>query len=190
MEFSKEKDANPLLSIEKVGPTTPSLTNIHSSHQVVLRTFPPQISGCFTMNRQFCVSLALVLASLAKVQSFAPAARLCSTPVAADRVFGVVQPSATRVWMAEEEAEKAEDSKDGEVEAEDESGEAEVESKEEEEDPEIKAIKDEITELESTLKSQRTTLAYTKDSADEYTKSGYARKVAEMENMRRIRSVS
>jgi ATP-dependent protease HslVU (ClpYQ) ATPase subunit len=156
------------------------------------------------MNRQFSLSLlVLVLASLAKVQSFAPAARrLCSTPVAADRVFGVVQPSATRVWMAEveaeEEAEKSEDSKDEEVEVEtkEESIDIEVEeeSKEEEEeekeDPEITAIKDEIAELESTLKSKRTTLAYTKDSADEYTKAGYARKVAEMENMRRVRSVS
>ena len=90
---------------------------------------------------------------------------------------------------AKEEAGK-EDAKDEEVEAKDDSGEAEEESKEEEEDSEIKAIKDEIAELESTLKSQRTTLAYTKDSADEYTKSGYGRKVAEMENMRRIRSVS
>lgn len=91
---------------------------------------------------------------------------------------------------AKEEAEKEEDGKDEELEAKDDSGEAEEESKEEEEDSEIKAIKDEIAELESTLKSQRTTLAYTKDSADEYTKSGYGRKVAEMENMRRIRSVS
>jgi len=91
---------------------------------------------------------------------------------------------------AKEEAGKEEDSKDEEVEAKDESVEAEEESKEEEEDSEIKAIKDEIAELESSLKSQRTTLAYTKDSADEYTKSGYGRKVAEMENMRRIRSVS
>jgi hypothetical protein len=33
-------------------------------------------------------------------------------------------------------------------------------------------------------------LSYTQESAEEYTKSGYARKVAEMENMRRLRSVS
>ena len=115
--------------------------------------FLSQISDCVTMNRQYSLSLVLVLASLAKVQSFAPAARLCSTPVAADRVFGAVQPSATRVWMADakEEAGKEEDSKDEEVEAKDESVEAEEESKDEEEDSEIKAIKDEIAELESTL---------------------------------------
>ena len=59
-----------------------------------------------------------------------------------------------------------------------------------EEDPEVVAIKEEIAKLESTLKEKRRELAYVSDKADEYTKSGYARKVAEMENMRRARSVS
>ena len=59
-----------------------------------------------------------------------------------------------------------------------------------EEDPELRTLKEEIAELESTLKSKRTTLAYTNDAVEEYSKAGYARKVAEMENMRRIRSVS
>ena len=58
------------------------------------------------------------------------------------------------------------------------------------EDPEVTAIKEEIAQLESTLKEKRRELAYVSDKADEYTKSGYARKVAEMENMRRARSVS
>ena len=58
------------------------------------------------------------------------------------------------------------------------------------EDPEIVAIKEEIAKLESTLKEKRRELDYAVDKADEYTKSGYARKVAEMENMRRARSVS
>ena len=64
------------------------------------------------------------------------------------------------------------------------------EPQEEEEDPELKALKDEIAQLEQTLKDKRRTLAGTRDKADEYTKTGYARKVAEMENMRRARSVS
>lgn len=58
------------------------------------------------------------------------------------------------------------------------------------EDPELVAIKEEIAQLESTLKDKRRELAYVSDKAEEYSKSGYARKVAEMENMRRARSVS
>ena len=40
------------------------------------------------------------------------------------------------------------------------------------------------------LKGKKSTLAYTKEQAEEFSKAGYARKVAEMENMRRRRSVS
>lgn len=56
---------------------------------------------------------------------------------------------------------------------------------EEKEDPEMVALKAEITELETTLKAARTKLAYTSDKADDYSKAGYARKVAEMESLRR-----
>lgn len=71
------------------------------------------------------------------------------------------------------------------------SGEEGDEQKEEEpkEDPEIVALKEEIAALESTLKTKRGTLSYTEDQIDQYSKAGYARKVAEMENMRRMRSV-
>jgi hypothetical protein len=67
-----------------------------------------------------------------------------------------------------------------------------TEEKEEEpeEDPELVALKEEIAQLESTLKNKKTTLSYTQDQVEEYSKAGYARKVAEMENMRRVRSVS
>lgn len=57
------------------------------------------------------------------------------------------------------------------------------------EDPEIIAMKEEITKLEQEVKSARRQLADINDRADDYTKTGYARKVAEMENMRRARSV-
>jgi len=57
-----------------------------------------------------------------------------------------------------------------------------------EEDPEVAALKKEIEELEGSLKYKKSTLSYTKDQAEEYSKAGYARKVAEMENMRRKRS--
>ena len=61
---------------------------------------------------------------------------------------------------------------------------------EEEEDPELVALKAEIAKLETDLKEKRRQVEYTSDQADEYSQAGYARKVAEMENMRRARSVS
>ena len=92
-------------------------------------------------------------------------------------------------------SEESEENVDTEARAEESSVEenapAEGEAQEEvAEDPEVVAIKEEIAKLESTLKDKRRELAYVSDKADEYTKSGYARKVAEMENMRRARSVS
>jgi molecular chaperone GrpE (heat shock protein) len=64
------------------------------------------------------------------------------------------------------------------------------EEKEEEPEDELTTLKKEIASLEATLKSKRNTVQYTKDTAEDYSKAGYARKVAEMENMRRVRSVS
>jgi len=58
------------------------------------------------------------------------------------------------------------------------------------EDPELTALKEEIEKLESAIKMKKSSLSYTLDQVQEYSKSGYARKVAEMENMRRVRSVS
>jgi hypothetical protein len=54
---------------------------------------------------------------------------------------------------------------------------------------EVVALKDEIAALENNLKAQRRRVLQVSDEADEYTKSGYARQVAAMENMRRARSV-
>ncbi|KAL7578603.1 hypothetical protein ACA910_009754 [Epithemia clementina (nom. ined.)] len=54
-------------------------------------------------------------------------------------------------------------------------------------DPELQALKDETAKLEALLKEKRRSLALLRDMADDYTKTGYARKVAEMENMRRAR---
>ena len=58
------------------------------------------------------------------------------------------------------------------------------------EDPELVALKEEIASLESALKAKRTEVSKMQDLADDYSQAGYARKVAEMENMRRARSVS
>jgi hypothetical protein len=66
----------------------------------------------------------------------------------------------------------------------------EVEEEQVPEDPEVVALKEEIAQLETSLKDKRRAVSATVDKADDYTKSGYARKIAEMENMRRARSVS
>lgn len=57
------------------------------------------------------------------------------------------------------------------------------------EDPELVALKEEIAILEQKLKEKRRQSAAMGDSADEMSKAGYARKVAEMENMRRKRTM-
>ena len=59
-----------------------------------------------------------------------------------------------------------------------------------EDSPEVMAIKQEIADLEQQLKEKKSQMNYLQDAADLNSKAGYARKVAEMENMRRTRSVS
>lgn len=64
----------------------------------------------------------------------------------------------------------------------------ETEEKTEEKD-EMIGLKAEIAELEATLKMARSKLASTADRADDFSKAGYARKVAELEDMRRVSQV-
>lgn len=71
-----------------------------------------------------------------------------------------------------------------------ESNELAEEEYEEQEDPEIEALKEEIADSEKKLKEKKRQLMNLSDRADDFSKEGYARKVAEMENMRRARSVS
>ena len=70
--------------------------------------------------------------------------------------------------------------------------EAEAAAEEEEpaEDPELVALKEEISAMEKTLKERRVQVALTADTADEFSSGGYARKVAEMEQMRKNKRVS
>jgi len=58
------------------------------------------------------------------------------------------------------------------------------------EDPEVTALKESIATLEATLADKKSKLQYELEQCEEYSKSGYARKVADMENMKRVRSVS
>lgn len=55
-------------------------------------------------------------------------------------------------------------------------------------DPEVTALKESIAKLESTLADKKSKLQYELEQCEEYSKSGYARKVADMENMKRVRS--
>lgn len=64
------------------------------------------------------------------------------------------------------------------------------EVEEPEEDPEVTALKSEITQLESQLKQKNRDLNSLERMAEEYTKGGYARKVAEMESFRRSKSAA
>ena len=95
---------------------------------------------------------------------------LCSSQAAGDEQESVEEVSAETEVVEDEEEEQ--------------------ESVEEEVDPEVKALKDEIAELESTLKQKNRDLNQSERMADEYTQAGYARKVAEMEELRKRRKVS
>jgi hypothetical protein len=57
-------------------------------------------------------------------------------------------------------------------------------------DSDITALKKEIEQLEKDLKAKKSSLVYAQDQVEEYSKGGYARVVAEMENTRRVRLVS
>lgn len=85
----------------------------------------------------------------------------------------------------EEEAEEGEESSSPSDEEEE-----EPEETEPEEDPEITALKESISSLESQLKQKNRELNTIERTAEEYTKGGYARKVAEMESFRRTKSAA
>merc|ERR1712124_20281 len=92
--------------------------------------------------------------------------------------------SSTMLLMAGEET----SSEDGGDDSSEDPGNPEEQKEEPAEDPEVTALKEKIAELESTFKEKKSTLQYTLEQCEEFSKSGYARKVANMENMRRVRS--
>lgn len=101
-----------------------------------------------------------------------------------------VRPTISALRAADEGSSEAEESVAEAVEEGEAAEEEPQEDEGEKEDPDVKALKDEIVELEKTLKAKKSQIQYLKDSNETYSKAGYARKVAEMENMRRARSVS
>jgi molecular chaperone GrpE (heat shock protein) len=87
--------------------------------------------------------------------------------------------------------ESEESSTDVTAEAEEEEAKEEEEEEEEtEEEKELKALKEEITNLENSLKQKNRDLNNIERMSEEYTKGGYARKVAEMESFRRSKSIA
>eukprot|EP00550_Attheya_septentrionalis_P003740 CAMPEP_0198283152 /NCGR_PEP_ID=MMETSP1449-20131203/2824_1 /TAXON_ID=420275 /ORGANISM="Attheya septentrionalis, Strain CCMP2084" /LENGTH=293 /DNA_ID=CAMNT_0043979677 /DNA_START=100 /DNA_END=981 /DNA_ORIENTATION=+ len=68
--------------------------------------------------------------------------------------------------------------------------EEEAEEEEPKEDVEIAALNEEIAKVETKIKTTRKDLNSAKNSVDEYSQAGYARKVAQMENMRKIRGAT
>jgi len=63
--------------------------------------------------------------------------------------------------------------------------EAEAEEEVVEEDPEMVKLKEDIDELEREISKKRRILINTQDSTDDFSKSGYTRKIAKIENKRR-----
>lgn len=90
----------------------------------------------------------------------------------------------TKFYMSE----NAEDTQGDEESASDGDDAAEAEEEGPPEDPEVTALKESIAELEATLADKKSKLQYELERCEEYSKSGYARKVADMENMKRVRS--
>lgn len=100
-----------------------------------------------------------------------------------------VDDETTTTEVVEEEEEESatdeEDKDDNEEEEAEEEGE-----KEPEEDPEITSLKEQISTLESQLKQKNRDLNNIQSLSDNYTKGGYARKVAEMESFRRSQNAA
>lgn len=97
------------------------------------------------------------------------------------------------VLSASEESETELDDSADEVSAEvagDEEHEVVEEEPESEVDEELEAIKKEISDLENTLKNKNRELNSIEKMGEQYTKGGYARKVAELEQFRKLRSAA
>lgn len=100
----------------------------------------------------------------------------------------VVPRATTSTLHMSEEAEASEGDAEGDAESAVDDSDSTEEEEGPPEDPEVTALKESIAELEATLKDKKSKIQYELDRCEEYSKSGYARKVADMENMKRVRS--
>ena len=121
----------------------------------------------------------------------------CTRTLSTTRFRSSVQKSTPASFVglrAEDKAEATGDAGD-DVEASAKGGEEEDESAapeevEPEEDPEVVAIKESIADLEAKIKAKRNDLASLIDLVETYSKAGYARKVAEMDQIRKMRGAA
>jgi len=109
-------------------------------------------------------------------------------------------PRTTQLWSSQAEEEQAtatstEEVVEEEEEEETKSEEEEADAEEDtappppsEEELEVQKLQGDITALEATLKQKRLAVNSMDDKIDEYSKSGYARMVAEIDQMRRLQS--
>lgn len=136
-------------------------------------------------------ALTIVVASLASFAAcgdafVVPAGRSCSS-------FGAtsVAPAVSSASCLRAEAEEASEGEAAaKASAEGDQSEGGEEEQQPKEDPEVTAIKEEIANLEAKIKSRRNDLASIIDSVETYSKAGYARKVAEMDQIRKMRGAA
>lgn len=149
-----------------------------------------RIANMITISRS---ALTIVVASLASLAAcgdafVVPAARSCA-PFSVSPANVLSSASSLRAEAGESEGEAAEASaaspEGGEEGQQGEGGEEEPK-----EDPEVTAIKEEIAALEAKIKSRRNDLASIIDSVEKYSKAGYARKVAEMDQIGKMRGAA
>lgn len=135
-------------------------------------------------------ALTIVVASLASF-TFAACGDAFVVPAGRSCSFGTsVAPavsSASCLRAEAEEASEGEPAAEASPEGEQSEGGEEEQPKE---DPEVTAIKEEISALEAKIKSRRNDLASIIDSVETYSKAGYARKVAEMDQIRKMRGAA
>ena len=149
---------------------------------------------------RFPAHVLLVLASAPVSNAFVVAPRLPVRLMATYGTLGEAQlmtsrQTASSLFMSEDQEDTVPASSEEETVAqangaEDESEESVADTEAEEEDREIQALKEEIASFESELKAKQRNLAQVQDNVEKYSKTGYARRVAEMEDMKRMRQVS
>lgn len=100
-----------------------------------------------------------------------------------DSTEASAETSAEKSDEVTEEEESAEEEKEEDVAEETEGGE---ESEEPEEDPEVVELKENIAKLEVQLRAKRVSLSQVQDEAEQYSREGYARKIADIETERKM----
>ena len=132
-------------------------------------------------------ALTIVVASLA---SFAACGDAFVVPAGRSCSFGVAPAVSSASCLRAEAEEASEGEAAAKASAEGDQSEGGEEEQQPKEDPEVTAIKEEIANLEAKIKSRRNDLASIIDSVETYSKAGYARKVAEMDQIRKMRGAA